>query len=114
MLHETERHRHASDPGDVQPSLTLRLLIALADGDAPAVDDLAARIMLLDEGSGWKNPIAARRWWVGTLIRAELAGGAEAVAAAGARLEQVGWRTALAEPQLMRAALERLATVAAG
>ena len=114
MVQETERHRHASDPGDVQPSLTLRLLMALADGDAALVDDLAARVMKLDEGSGWTNPLAARRWWIGTLLRPELAGGPEAVAAAGARLEEVGWHTARSEPHLIRAALDRLAAVAAG
>ena len=96
------------------PAITLRLLIALADGDAAAADDLAARVMKLDEGigldrtrsppgDGGSGRCCAPSWPAGRR-RSRPPG----------RLEDVGWRTALAEPNLIRAALDRLATVAAG
>jgi tetratricopeptide (TPR) repeat protein len=115
MVEEVERHRHGSDPGDVYPAITLRLLIAIAEGDRARVEELADRLMRLDdEGSAWQNPLAARQWWVGHLLGAELAGGEGTVAAARARLVEVGWQTAIAEPDLIRAALDRLGSPIAG
>ncbi len=108
LAEETERYRHASDPGDVQPSLVLRVLIALVKGDAAAIDALVERLLALDEGVGWPNQVAARVWWVGRMLGAAAAGGDATLEEARARLEAVGWVTALAEPDLTRHALALL------
>lgn len=112
LADETEGYVHASDPAEQEPSLPLRILLALADGDRAAAERLARRLLERERDPAWPNQGAARTWWVGRLLGAELVGGAAELASARERLERVGWETAIGEPDRIRATLDRLAAVA--
>jgi class 3 adenylate cyclase/tetratricopeptide (TPR) repeat protein len=90
-----------------QPGGTLALRYAeavtdLAEGDRPSARTRS--VGLLETASGQpqlENPLAAARWWVGSLFGPEAAGGAQAVEDARELLDRNGWRLALLEPELV-------------
>jgi tetratricopeptide (TPR) repeat protein len=97
-----------SDPGEEASILSLRILLALFDGDEARARDLAQLLLALDRDPYWPNPVAARVWWVGRLLGEDLVGGHELEAARN-RLEHARWRAALEDPDRTRDALARIA-----
>jgi class 3 adenylate cyclase/tetratricopeptide (TPR) repeat protein len=89
------------EPGTVTSLLTAEAVVALAEADeetARAKSQVA--LQAEREARSGPNALAAQAWWTGSLFGEVDAGGPEALREARARLEAVGWRQALAEPDL--------------
>jgi tetratricopeptide (TPR) repeat protein len=76
-------------------------LVLLAEGRPEEAVSLAGEILAGERARGWPNEVAAQTWWTGSLFGADAVGGDDAMEAARARLEQVGWIQAVREPELM-------------
>jgi class 3 adenylate cyclase/tetratricopeptide (TPR) repeat protein len=82
--------------------LTAEAAASLAEGDREGalVKSIAALERAAREPAA-ENPMAAARWWIGSLFGPEAAGGDAILGGAREALERNGWRQALREPDLV-------------
>ena len=66
-------------------------LLALREGRHDQAGELAAQVLKTVRSEGWRNPMAARVWWVGRVFGPDLVGGPEAMEEARKTLEAAGW-----------------------
>ena len=92
-------------PADTSSNISLasaEALLALREGRRDHAAKLAQRVLTTVRSEGWRNPMAARVWWVGSVFDPELAGGPEALEEARKTLEAAGWLHAFAATDLVR------------
>jgi class 3 adenylate cyclase/tetratricopeptide (TPR) repeat protein len=95
-------------PGERTSLLWAWAVIAVASGDEDAARTHALAALDIERGKGPSNSLAASTWWVGRFFGPDAVGGDEVLEEARRRLEEVGWRRALEEPDLLKGALARV------
>jgi hypothetical protein len=91
--------------GDRTALLWARALIALADGDDQEARRLALEALEIDREKGPSNSLNVATWWTGWFFGPEAVGGQDELEGARRRLEEIGWRRALEEPELVSASI---------
>jgi class 3 adenylate cyclase/tetratricopeptide (TPR) repeat protein len=94
----------AGDREFLESPVWAEALVILAEGRSDEAGVLATQILAGERARGWPNELAAQTWAIATLFGPAVAGGADAVEAARARLEQIGWVQALREPETLKKA----------
>jgi len=92
-------------PADTSSNISLasaEALLALREGRRDHAAKLAQRVLTTVRSEGWRNPMAAHVWWVGSVFDPELAGGPEALEEARKTLEAAGWLHTFAATDLVR------------
>jgi class 3 adenylate cyclase/tetratricopeptide (TPR) repeat protein len=89
------------EPGTRGGVLVAECWLALAEGDRDRARELALEVLELDRAEGWRNVVAARTWWVGSLFGADTVGGEGALEEAERILKEANWAQYLREPDLV-------------
>jgi class 3 adenylate cyclase/tetratricopeptide (TPR) repeat protein len=104
---EDARLHEVLDPvHDRTAVLWARALIALGEGEGDEARTLALEAFDIERAKGSSNSFAVATWWVGRFFGPDVVGGQEALDDARRRLEEIGWRRALEEPDRIRTALK--------
>jgi class 3 adenylate cyclase/tetratricopeptide (TPR) repeat protein len=95
-------------PGERTSLLWAWAVIAVASGDEAAARTHALAALDIERSKGPSNSLAASTWWTGRFFGPDVVGGEEVLEEARRRLEEIGWRRALEEPDLLKGALTRV------
>jgi class 3 adenylate cyclase/tetratricopeptide (TPR) repeat protein len=77
-------------------------LLAVREGRRDHAVELAQKVLTTVRSEGWRNPMAARVWWVGRVFDPDLVGGSEAMEEARRTLEAARWLHTFAAADLVR------------
>jgi len=81
---------------------SVEALLALREGRPDQAGQLARHVLTAVRSEGWRNPMAARVWWVGRVFGPELVGGPAAMEEARRTLQAAGWLHSFAAADVVR------------
>ncbi|HEY1332924.1 MAG TPA: hypothetical protein VGF31_01630, partial [Myxococcaceae bacterium] len=101
LYEESSTWAVTKEPGTRGGVLVAECWLALSAGERDQARELALELLELDRAEGWRNVVAARTWWVGSLFGADTVGGQDTMDEAERVLHEAHWLQYLREPELV-------------